>query len=142
SGGLHGVGAAVVNALSSTLEVSVHRDGKIHYLAFKKGVPQGDVQIIGDTDITGTITNFKPDPEIFTETTVFNYETLAQRLRELAFLNRNLTITLADERTDVEPVTYYYEGGIRSYVEYMNRTKDVLHEPIYAEGEDQDIQVE
>lgn len=142
SGGLHGVGAAVVNALSSKLEVSVHRDGKIHYLAFKKGIPQGDIEIIGDTDITGTVTNFKPDTEIFTETTVFDYDILEQRLRELAFLNKNLMITLVDERTDVEPVTYCYEGGIRSYVEYMNRTKDVLHDPIYAEGEDQDIQVE
>jgi len=142
SGGLHGVGAAVVNAVSSKLEVSVHRNGKIHYLAFEKGVPQGDIKIIGDTDVTGTVTNFKPDPSIFTETTVFDYDILEQRLRELAFLNKNLTITLADERTDVEPVTYCYEGGIRSYVEYMNRTKDVLHAPIYAEGEEQDIQVE
>src|SRR5690625_1294178 len=142
SGGLHGVGAAVVNALSSELEVSVHRDGKIHYLLFKQGIPQGEIKVIGETDITGTITRFKPDEEIFSETTEFVYETLAKRLRELAFLNKKLTITLEDKRTDKEPVEYYYEGGIRSYVEYMNRTKDVLHEPLYIEGEDQDIEVE
>ena len=142
SGGLHGVGAAVVNALSTTLDVSVHRDGKIHYLQFKKGIVQGEIEVIGETDITGTVTNFKPDPEIFTETTVFDAEVLAHRLRELAFLNKKLTITLEDKRTDEEPIEYYYEGGIRSYVEYMNRTKEVLHEPIYAEGEDQDIAVE
>jgi DNA gyrase subunit B len=142
SGGLHGVGAAVVNALSTKLEVSVHRDGKIHYLSFAKGVTQGEIEIIGDTDITGTTINFKPDPEIFTETTVFDAEVLAHRLRELAFLNKKLTIVLEDKRTDEDPIEYYYEGGIRSYVEYMNRTKEVLHEPIYAEGEDQDISVE
>ena len=142
SGGLHGVGAAVVNALSSKLEVSVHRDGKIHYLVFEKGIVQGDIKVIGDTDITGTITNFKPDPEIFTETTIFDAEILTHRLRELAFLNKKLTITFEDKRTDEKPIEYYYEGGIRSYVEYMNRTKEVLHEPIYAEGEDEDISVE
>src|SRR5690625_1895053 len=142
SGGLHGVGAAVVNALSISLEVSVHRDGKIHYLSFKKGIPQGDIKIIGDTDITATIIICKPDPDIFTETTLFDAEILKNRLRELAFLNKKLTITFEDKRTDEEPRQYYYEGGIRSYVEYMNRTKEVLHEPIYAEGEDQDISVE
>lgn len=142
SGGLHGVGAAVVNALSTTLEVYVHRDGKIHYLEFKKGIVQGDIKVIGDTDHTGTTVTFKPDPEIFTETTTYDAETLSHRLRELAFLNKKLTITLEDKRTDEEPVDYYYEGGIQSYVEYMNRTKEVLHEPIYAEGEDQDISVE
>jgi len=142
SGGLHGVGAAVVNALSSSLEVFVHRDGKVHYLAFKGGVVQEDIKIIGDTDITGTITNFKPDPEIFTETIEFDTDVLVHRLRELAFLNKKLTISLEDKRNDSEPRTFYYEGGIRSYVEYMNRTKDVLHDTIYAEGEEDDIAVE
>ncbi|WP_368653504.1 DNA topoisomerase (ATP-hydrolyzing) subunit B [Ornithinibacillus sp. 4-3] len=142
SGGLHGVGAAVVNALSTKLEVYVHRDGKIHYTAFERGVPQGDIKIIGDTDETGTIVSFLPDPEIFTETTVFDYDILANRLRELAFLNKQLTITLEDKRTDKEIIEYYYEGGISSYVEFMNKTKEVLHEPIYAEGEEQDIIVE
>src|SRR5699024_1674941 len=83
SGGLHGVGAAVVNALSSSLEVYVHREGKIHYLGFKKGIPQGDIEIVGETDITGTTTHFRPDPDIFKEGTVFEFDILVQRLREL-----------------------------------------------------------
>ena len=143
SGGLHGVGAAVVNALSSHLEAYVHREGKIHYLRFEKGAVQGNVEIIGDTDMTGTTINFKPDPEIFTETTVYDYDILKHRLRELAFLNRKLTISLEDKRNEEdERVDFYYEGGISSYVEFMNRSKDVLHEPIYATGEDDDIEVE
>src|SRR5690625_3261448 len=142
SGGLHGVGAAVVNALSSEIEVYVHRDGNIHYLKFQQGIAQGNIQIIGDTDKTGTIVTFKPDPEIFTDGIMFEYDILANRLRELAFLTKQLTITIEDQRTDKEPVDYYYEGGIRSYVEYMNRTKDVLHEPFYVEGEEDDIAVE
>jgi len=143
SGGLHGVGASVVNALSSHLDVYVHRDGKIHYLRFERGVPKGDIEIIGDTDVTGTVINFKPDTEIFTETTEFDYDILKSRIRELAFLNRKLTITLEDKRDeDKEKETFYYEGGIKSYVEYMNRTKDVLHEPIFAEGENQDVSIE
>ncbi|MEC5425051.1 DNA topoisomerase (ATP-hydrolyzing) subunit B [Virgibacillus sp. C22-A2] len=142
SGGLHGVGASVVNALSTSLEVHVHRDNKVHYLQFKKGVPQGEIEIVGDTDITGTVTHFSPDPDIFSETIEFNFEILAQRLRELAFLNKEITITIEDKRTDEEPVNYYYEGGIRSYVEYINRNKEVLHEPFYAEGSEQGISVE
>ncbi|WP_217588421.1 DNA topoisomerase (ATP-hydrolyzing) subunit B [Lentibacillus saliphilus] len=142
SGGLHGVGASVVNALSSQLDVHVHRDGNIHFLSFKQGKPQGDLEIIGETDHTGTITHFIPDPEIFTEVTEFDFETLSQRLRELAFLNKKITITIEDKRDDSEPVSYYYEGGISSYVEYINRTKEVLHEPFYAEGEADEIAVE
>ncbi|GGB43141.1 DNA gyrase subunit B [Lentibacillus populi] len=142
SGGLHGVGASVVNALSSNLEVYVHREGKIHFLAFEKGVPQDEIKVIGETDITGTITHFKPDPDIFTETTAFEFEVLQQRVRELAFLNKGIRISLEDKRTDEEPVTYHYEGGIQSYVEYINRTKEVLHEPFYAETEEQQITVE
>ncbi|WP_156289946.1 DNA topoisomerase (ATP-hydrolyzing) subunit B [Oceanobacillus salinisoli] len=142
SGGLHGVGASVVNALSTIMEVYVHRDGKVHYQSYEKGVPQGDIKVIGETDITGTITHFKPDPEIFTETVEYNFDTLAQRIRELAFLNKGLKISLEDKRTDQEPVSHHYEGGIKSYVEYINNTKEVLHAPFYAEGEDQDIAVE
>lgn len=142
SGGLHGVGAAVVNALSSLLEAYVHRDGKVYYLSFERGFVQGEIKVIGETDITGTIIKFKPDSEIFTESTVFDFDTLANRLRELAFLNKKITISLEDKRTDEEPVDYYYEGGISSYVQYINRSKDVLHEPFYAEGEDQGISVE
>ena len=143
SGGLHGVGAAVVNALSSHLEVYVHLDGNIHYLRFEKGEPQGQIEIIGTTEKTGTTINFKPDPEIFTETTEYDYDILKSRLRELAFLNRKLTITLEDNRQEhKEKESFYYEGGISSYVEFMNRSKDVLHEPIYADGEDQDVSIE
>ncbi|MBR7796813.1 DNA topoisomerase (ATP-hydrolyzing) subunit B [Virgibacillus sp. AGTR] len=142
SGGLHGVGASVVNALSTNLEVHVHRDNKIHYLQFKKGVPQGEIEVVGETDITGTITHFNPDPEIFNETTTYNFDTLSQRLRELAFLNKGINISIEDKRTDSEPINYHYEGGISSYVEYINRTKEILHEPFYAEGEEQGISVE
>lgn len=142
SGGLHGVGASVVNALSSELEVYVHRDGKVHFLSFKKGVPDGEIKVIGDTDITGTVTHFRPDTEIFTETTEYNFDTLEQRLRELAFLNKGLKISIEDKRTDREQVTYHYEGGISSYVEFINKNKEVLHEPFFAEGEDQGISVE
>ncbi|MGP4077803.1 DNA topoisomerase (ATP-hydrolyzing) subunit B [Halobacillus sp. K22] len=142
SGGLHGVGASVVNALSSTLEVFVHRDGKIHYQAFHRGVPEEDLKVIGDTEITGTRIQFKPDEEIFSETTEYNFETLATRTRELAFLNRGLTISIEDKRTDEEPVSYYYEGGIRSYVEHLNRTREVLHEPFFIESEQDDISIE
>ncbi len=142
SGGLHGVGAAVVNALSSHLSAQVHREGQIHEVKFEQGVATGDIEIIGTTDVTGTIINFKPDPEIFTETTVFDYDVLKNRIRELAFLNRGLTIVLEDKRDAKEPEEFYYEGGIRSYVEYMNRSREVLHEPIYAAGEEDDIAVE
>ncbi|CAM4137653.1 DNA topoisomerase (ATP-hydrolyzing) subunit B [Geobacillus stearothermophilus] len=143
SGGLHGVGASVVNALSEWLEVYVYRDGKIHYQKYERGNPCTDLQVIGETDRTGTTTRFKPDPEIFTETTEFDYETLAARLRELAFLNRGLKITLTDERVDNRKSEYFYEGGIRSYVRHLNRTREVLHEePIYIAGERDGIAVE
>ncbi|MBM7601353.1 DNA gyrase subunit B [Virgibacillus halotolerans] len=147
SGGLHGVGASVVNALSTNLEVYVHLDGKIHFLGFKKGVTQNEIKVIGETEVTGTEIHFTPDPEIFKEGTTFDYDTLAKRLRELAFLTRELTITIEDKRKDEdgkekEPVSYYYEGGISSYVEYINQTKNVLHEPFYAEGEEEGITVE
>ncbi|HEY9577186.1 MAG TPA: DNA topoisomerase (ATP-hydrolyzing) subunit B [Pseudobacillus sp.] len=135
SGGLHGVGASVVNALSEQLEVFVHRDNHIYYQCFKRGVPQEDLKIIGDTDYTGTTIHFKPDKEIFTETTVYEYDTLANRLRELAFLNRGIKIIIEDRREEGKMNEYYYEGGIKSYVEHLNRTKEVVHsEPIYMEG--------
>jgi len=144
SGGLHGVGASVVNALSTELEVTVHRDGKVHYQKFERGVPCEDLKVIGETEITGTIVHFKPDPEIFQETTVYDYDTLANRLRELAFLNRGIKITIADNRDENgRKNEYHYEGGIKSYVEHLNRTKEVLHEePIYIEGEKDGITVE
>ncbi|WP_230127517.1 DNA topoisomerase (ATP-hydrolyzing) subunit B [Bacillus sp. CECT 9360] len=144
SGGLHGVGASVVNALSTELEVFVHRDGNIYYQKFERGVPHADLKIIGETDHTGTTTHFTPDGEIFTETLEYDYETLATRLRELAFLNRGLKIIIEDKREGKERSNeYYYEGGIKSYVEHLNRTKEVLHEePIYIEGEKDGISVE
>ncbi|MDP4164233.1 MAG: DNA topoisomerase (ATP-hydrolyzing) subunit B [Bacillota bacterium] len=143
SGGLHGVGASVVNALSSVLEVFVHREGKIHYQKFEKGAPVADLKVIGETDTTGTTTHFKPDGEIFTETLEYEYDILANRIRELAFLNRGLKITILDKRVENKHNEYYYEGGIKSYVEHLNRTKEVLHEePIYMEGEKDGITIE
>ncbi|RFU62516.1 DNA topoisomerase (ATP-hydrolyzing) subunit B [Peribacillus glennii] len=144
SGGLHGVGASVVNALSTELEVFVHREGNVHYQKFERGVPQEDLKIIDETDHTGTTIHFTPDDEIFTETREYEYETLATRLRELAFLNRGIKISIEDKREEKERSNeYYYEGGIKSYVEHLNRTKEVLHdEPIYIEGEKEGISVE
>ncbi|MED3654246.1 DNA topoisomerase (ATP-hydrolyzing) subunit B [Heyndrickxia sporothermodurans] len=143
SGGLHGVGASVVNALSSEFEVYVHRDGNIYYQKYERGVPCFDLKIIGETDHTGTTSHFVPDKEIFTETTVFDYDILATRVRELAFLNRGLKLTIEDKRDEPKKNEYHYEGGIKSYVEHLNRTKEVIHEePIYVEGEKDGISIE
>lgn len=144
SGGLHGVGASVVNALSSELKIYVHRDGKIHYQQFNKGVPNEDLKIIGETDVTGTIIHFVPDEEIFTETKEYEYDTLAHRLRELAFLNKGLRITIEDKREETPKRNeYHYEGGIASYVEHLNRTKEVIHEEVvFVEGEKDGISIE
>ncbi|MDA1618035.1 DNA topoisomerase (ATP-hydrolyzing) subunit B [Bacillus cereus group sp. TH204-1LC] len=143
SGGLHGVGASVVNALSTELEVFVHREGKIHYQKYERGIPVADLKIIGDTDQTGTITRFKPDPEIFQETTVYEFDTLATRMRELAFLNRNIKLTIEDKREHKQKKEFHYEGGIKSYVEHLNRSKQPIHEePVYVEGSKDGIQVE
>lgn len=143
SGGLHGVGASVVNALSTHLEVYVHRDGKVHYIEFERGVPVADLKVVGETDHTGTITRFKPDGEIFTETLEYDFDTLANRLRELAFLTKGVKITIEDKREENKRKEYHYEGGIKSYVEHLNRTKEVIHEePVYVEGEKEGITVE
>ena len=144
SGGLHGVGSSVVNALSQDLEVYVHRNGKIHHQAYKQGVPQFDLKVIENTDKTGTAIRFKADSEIFTETTVYNYETLQKRIRELAFLNKGIQITLKDERDEeVREDSYHYEGGIKSYVDLLNENKESLHEePIYIHQSKDDIEVE
>lgn len=144
SGGLHGVGSSVVNALSETLEVYVHLDGEIHFQKYSRGVPQEDLKVIGETDKTGTSIRFKADSEIFTETTVYEREVLEKRIKELAFLNKGLFIRLTDEREE-EPVTaeYHFEGGIKSYVEELNRKKEVLHdEVIYLDSERDEIEVE
>ncbi|RNA68033.1 DNA topoisomerase (ATP-hydrolyzing) subunit B [Alteribacter keqinensis] len=143
SGGLHGVGASVVNALSTVLEVEVHKEGKIHYQQFRQGVPQEDLAVIGDTEKQGTIIRFEPDPEIFTETKTYDYDILANRLRELAFLNRGLRIFITDEREEDKSSEYYYEGGIASFVEHLNRTKAPIHEPpIFLEGEKDGMTIE
>ncbi|WP_242261943.1 DNA topoisomerase (ATP-hydrolyzing) subunit B [Bacillus cereus group sp. BfR-BA-01453] len=143
SGGLHGVGASVVNALSTELEVFVHREGKIHYQKYERGIPVADLKVIGDTDQTGTMTRFKPDPEIFQETTVYEFDTLATRMRELAFLNRNIKLTIEDKREHKQKKEFHYEGGIKSYVEHLNRSKQPIHEePVYVEGSKDGIQVE
>src|SRR5699024_6452729 len=142
SGGVDGIGASVVNALNKHLEVCVHRVGQIYYLVCKRATAQGEIEIIGETNNTVTTAQLAPDPHIFTEERTFNFEMLEQRIRELAFLNKGLTMTIEDKRDDSEPISYYYEGGIRSYVKYINQTKGVLHEPFYIEGEDQGIEVE
>lgn len=146
SGGLHGVGASVVNALSDWLEVKVYRDGKVHFQRFENGGhPAGNLQIIGECDEnnTGTEVRFKADPEIFKETTIYNYDILEQRLRELAFLNKGIKIYLKDDREDEKDAVYHYLGGIKEYVEMLNTNKTPLHkEVIYVEGEKDGIIVE
>lgn len=144
SGGLHGVGASVVNALSTSLEVYVHREGQKCYQRFERGDVVMDMEVQGETDYRGTIVHFTPDPQIFTETTEFDFDTLRTRTRELAFLNRGLTISIEDKREEHKVrKDFHYEGGIRSYVEHLNKAKDVIHEPpIYLEGERDDIMVE
>lgn len=142
SGGLHGVGISVVNALSEFLEVRVKRDGKIHEQQYIRGIKQTELAIVGDTEETGTKITFKPDAEIFTETVEFDYDTLKNRIREIAFLNKGIQLTLIDERTDTEEV-FKYDGGIISFVEYLNRNRLALHEPpIYMEGKRDNIEVE
>nr|AGL40445.1 DNA gyrase subunit B [Streptococcus iniae] len=144
SGGLHGVGSSVVNALSTQLDVRVYKNGNIYYQEFKRGVVGEDLAIIGSTDLSGTTVHFTPDPEIFTETVVFDFDKLAKRIQELAFLNRGLKISIADKRKDIEQEkNFHYEGGIASYVEYLNEKKDVIIEsPIYTDGEMDGIAVE
>lgn len=143
SGGLHGVGVSVVNALSETLEVKVRMGGKIYYQKYHRGVPEKDLEVIGETDLndTGTTTTFKPDPQIFTETTVFDYDTLQSRVRELAFLNRGITLILTDERID-KSETFCFEGGIAEFVTHLNKNREVLHEPIYMQDSREGMEVE
>lgn len=143
SGGLHGVGASVVNALSEWLTVEVHKNGHIYQQEFRKGAIVKDLETIGETDKHGTVVRFLPDPDIFTETTVYVFDILNRRIRELAFLNKGLQISLTDHREEDKSVTYRYEGGIQEYVSYMNHNKEVLFDvPIYLEGEQDGIEVE
>lgn len=133
SGGLHGVGVSVVNALSTSLTIEVKRDGKIHRIRFERGITVEPLTVIGTTEETGTKVTFKPDHEIF-EDLVYSFDTLKQRLRELAFLNKGINITLSDERSEQKEV-FHYEGGIKSFVQHLNKSKDVLHpEPIHVTG--------
>ncbi|MBP7255077.1 MAG: DNA topoisomerase (ATP-hydrolyzing) subunit B [Negativicutes bacterium] len=141
SGGLHGVGVSVVNALSSYLEVQVKKDNKIHQIKFERGNTIQELKVIGDTQENGTMVTFRPDAEIF-EDLVYSFDTLKHRLRELAFLNKGLTIILTDERFE-KSETYYYEGGIKSFVEYLNKSKEVLQpQPIYFTGAKDDTIIE
>ena len=144
SGGLHGVGSSVVNALSSQLDVKVYKDGNVYYQQYRRGAVVDDLKIIEQSDRHGTTVHFIPDPEIFTETTFFDFNKLATRIRELAFLNRGMHISIEDRREEKIVVKeYHYDGGIKSYVEYLNANKAVLFtEPVYLEGEQQDIAVE
>ncbi|WP_281883254.1 DNA topoisomerase (ATP-hydrolyzing) subunit B [Paenibacillus sp. YYML68] len=142
SGGLHGVGVSVVNALSKKLIVTVKREGKIHQQEYSCGVPQYDLKVIGETTESGTQVTFWPDEEIFTETTEYDFDTLQSRIRELAFLNRGIEIVLADERSDAS-VSFKYEGGIISFVEFLNGNREPVHQPpIYVEGARDHIHVE
>jgi len=141
SGGLHGVGVSVVNALSSSLELNVRREGKVYTQSYVRGVPTGPLALTGQTSSRGTKIYFKPDDEIFEELE-FNFDILANRLRELAFLNSGIQITLIDDRSDRKS-EFFYEGGIISFVEYINRNKKVLHkDPIYVSGEREESSVE
>lgn len=141
AGGLHGVGLSVVNALSLELEVGVKREGKEYYQKYSRGKPLGELEVKGKTESRGTIIRFRPDPEIFTET-VFHYDVLAKRLRELAFLNKGIEINLIDKREEGKQKTFKYDGGIKEFVEFVDKNKNPLHETIYFEGGKNDVQVE
>jgi DNA gyrase subunit B len=141
SGGLHGVGVSVVNALSETLEVEIKRDGKVYQQSYKRGDPQGPLQEVGKSKERGTRVTFKPDSQIF-ETTDFSFDILSQRLRELAFLNRGVKITIEDERTQKKH-EFFYKGGLLSFVEHLNRSKTAIHaKVVYFEGERDGVGVE
>jgi DNA gyrase subunit B len=148
SGGLHGVGVSCVNALSTQLTATVHREGKIFQQQYERGKPMYDVKVIGETNITGTIVHFNPDPEIFTLTTEYKFDTLAARLRELAYLNKGIRLTLTDERETLEngeflSEHYFSEGGLKEFVKFLDGTRQpLIPDPIYVEGVKQGIPVE
>ncbi|MGE5412317.1 MAG: DNA topoisomerase (ATP-hydrolyzing) subunit B [Clostridiales bacterium] len=143
SGGLHGVGVSVVNALSEWVKVEVKRDGSIYQQEYKRGVPQYDVKIVGKTkkDETGTKTTFFPDREIF-KTGKFKFDTLAERMRELAYLNKNISIKMKDDREGGEEITYHYKGGLIEFVQYLDEAREPMHKPVYVEGEKENTPVE
>src|SRR5919201_6451258 len=141
SGGLHGVGMSVVNALSETLEVWMHREGKVHHQRYHRGLPEAPVKVIDKTDHTGTVVRFWPDPEIFPETG-FDRELITHRLREMAFLNKGLEIELSDASLGFG-YTFYFEGGIVSFVKHLNRDKGVVNSsPFYVDREVEGTQIE
>ena len=140
SGGLHGVGVSVVNALSSFLEVDIFSNGSIYHQTYEKGIKSSELKVTGKTRKRGTKVHFIPDAEIFT-TTDFSYEILVRRLRELAFLNKGIKITIEDEREEKKE-EFFYKGGIKEFVEYLNRRHTPLHKPIIIEGERNDVQIE
>lgn len=141
SGGLHGVGVSVVNALSESMEVKVRRDGKVHRMTFERGVTTSSMEVIGTTEESGTQVHFMPDKQIFSVTT-YSFDTLKHRLRELAFLNQGITINLTDERTNNKE-SFHYDGGIRSFVEHLNRKKEKINDDvIYFNGTKDDTVVE
>ena len=143
SGGLHGVGVSVVNALSKWCEVTVYRDKRVYYQAYDRGIPREDVQIIGDHEENGTIIRFKPDEQIF-DSIEFSYDVLSNRLRELAFLNKGITISISDERLLQPKIREFcFEGGVKSFVEFLNKSKKPLHKvPIYFEASKDDVELE
>lgn len=142
SGGLHGVGVSVVNALSSWAVAEVKREGKIFRQRYEKGIKVCEVEVVGETALTGTTITFLPDPEIFSETTEFKYEIIQNRLKEMAYLNKDVKIILKDEISGASD-EYHFEGGIESYVEYLNRNRNTIHpDPIMIAGERDDVQVE
>ena len=143
SGGLHGVGVSAVNALSEWCEVEVKRDGKIHFQRYERGYPTGPLQVIGKTnkETTGTRTTFKYDPDIFKGELDYRFDTLVQRFREMAFVTRGVTIFYLDERLDRE-MTFYFEGGITSFVRYLNRNREVFHPVVHAEKEVEGVTVD
>ncbi len=140
SGGLHGVGVSVVNALSNQLEVEIYSDEKIYFQIYEKGIKSSELKVIGDTKKRGTKIHFVPDADIF-NSTEYNYDILSRRLRELAFLNKGVRIFLEDERSDRKD-EFFYEGGIVSFVEYINKRHTALHEPIFVQGMRNDVQIE
>ncbi len=141
SGGLHGVGSSVVNALSTKMEAWVHRDGKIHYQSFTKGQTDGDIEVVGKTNKTGTIIKFYPDAEIFKITTDFDYKTIVNRLRQQAYLTKGIKLNIIDERSE-KRYKFYFEGWVKSYVHFLNKNEDTQGDIFYAEKEKNDILVE
>ncbi len=141
SGGLHGVGVSCVNALSEWLKVEVKQAGKLHYMEFKRGEPVAPLKVIGEAEGTGTKVTFYPDHTIFTETKTFEYDTLQHRIRELAFLNAGLKLSLSDERSGKKQ-EFLYEGGIKSYVEHINKSKNPIHDVVYFNAEKDATQLE